>query len=302
MRLPFDIAVLMDADYVGAIIRALILVGVGLLALKGARLAIQRGLAKSLTLQQQLLWQRIASYTIVCLFVISALRELGFDFGVLLGAAGIVTVTVAFAAQTSASNLVSGLFLVLERTVETGDIIKIGDTFGEVLSIDLLSTKVRTFDNLLVRLPNETLVKTPIISYNRFPIRRIDMQIGVAYRENLRKVQHVLFEVARKNVLCLDEPAPLLIAKGFGDSSIDYQFSVWAKRENVISLRSALQIEVKEAFDQNDIEIPFPHRSLYMGSVGKPFPIEIVQASEASSSGEVEVAIEDTERESVSIH
>lgn len=82
--------------------------------------------------------------------------------------------------------------------------------------------------------------------------------------------------VADANPLCLDEPAPLFVFNGFGDSSLNIQFSVWTKRENFRDLRNSLQEEVKEAFDAADIEIPFPHRSLYAGSETAPFPITIV--------------------------
>jgi hypothetical protein len=139
---------------------------------------------------------RIASYTVLTLFVISAMRQFGFDFTVLLGAAGIVTVAVGFASQTSASNLISGLFLTLERAVQPGDVVTVGGRTGEVISVDLLSTKLRTFDNLLVRIPNETMVKSEIVSLNRFPIRRFDLTVGVAYDSDLGLVQKTLLDVA----------------------------------------------------------------------------------------------------------
>jgi small-conductance mechanosensitive channel len=268
---------LFRVQQLGAILRALALLVAGLVLARLARLVVVRSLSKSLGPQPLMLIRRAVSYTILTLFFISALRELGFNFGVLLGAAGIVTLAVGFASQTSVSNVISGLFLVFERAVAVGDIIRVGSTTGEVLSIDLLSTKLRTFDNLLVRIPNETMVKAEITTLNRFPIRRVDIPVGVAYKEDLQRVQEVLFEVADKNPLCLEEPAPLLIAQGFGDSSIDYQFSVWAKTENWLQLKNGMQQEIKEAFDACSIEIPFPHRTLYTGVVTDPFPVKIVE-------------------------
>ncbi|UCH26105.1 MAG: mechanosensitive ion channel family protein [Trueperaceae bacterium] len=260
----------------GAVLRALALLAAGLVLARLARLVVVRSLAKSLSPQQLMLLRRAVSYTILVLFSISALRELGFNFGVLLGAAGIVTLAIGFASQTSVSNVISGLFLVFERAVAVGDVIRVESTTGEVLSIDLLSTKLRTFDNLLVRIPNETMVKAEITTLNRFPIRRVDIPVGVAYKEDLQRVQEVLFEVADKNPLCLEEPAPLLIAQGFGESSIDYQLSVWAKTENWLQLKNGMQQEIKEAFDADGIEIPFPHRTLYTGVVTDPFPFKLV--------------------------
>ncbi len=172
------------------------------------------------------------------------MRELGFNFGVLLGAAGIVTLAIGFASQTSVSNVISGLFMILERSVGVGDVIKVGSTTGEVIAIDLLSTKLRTFDNLLVRIPNETMIKAEITTLTRFPIRRSRRRIGVAYKDDLQQVEQVLLAVADRNPLSLQEPQPLLIARGFGESSIDYLLGVRVKRENFLELRNQIYREI----------------------------------------------------------
>jgi small-conductance mechanosensitive channel len=224
------------------------------------------------------LMRRLVFYGVLGLFVASALRELGFSLAVLMGAAGVLTVAVGFASQTSASNLISGLFLIGERPFSVGDIIRVGQTTGEVLSIDALSVKLRTFDNLFVRIPNETLIKTEVTTLTRFPIRRLDLALSVAYKEDVDKVREVLFALAERNTLCLDEPPPLFIFLGFGDSALQLQFSVWATRENFLDLRSIISAEIKTAFDAAGIEIPFPHRSLYAGEATKPFPITLVEA------------------------
>jgi len=127
-----------------------------------------------------------------------------------------------------------------------------------------------------VRLPNETLLKSEVTTLTKFPIRRIDLKIGIAYKEDIARVRDILFEVAQKNNMCLEEPKPLFIMQGFGDSSMDLQFSVWTKRENFLTLKNSIYEEIKAAFDANNIEIPFPHRSLYTGSVTDPFPVRII--------------------------
>ncbi len=220
--------------------------------------------------------RRAVYYGVIALFVANALRELGFHMGVLLGAAGILSVAVGFASQTAASNLISGLFLLGERAFGVGDVIKVGDITGEVLSVDLLSVKLRTFDNLFVRLPNEQLMKSQTTTLTRFAIRRYDLQVGVAYKESLTRVREVLMQVAEANPLCLDDPPALFIFQGFADSALNIQFSVWAKRENFLDLRNSIAAEIKEAFDRNAIEIPFPHRTLYAGSATQPLPVRMI--------------------------
>lgn len=230
---------------------------------------------KVFTTQTSILVKRIVYYFIFTLFLFSALLEVGFNLNVLLGAASVLTVAIGFASQTSASNFISGIFLMAERSFTVGDIIRVGTTTGEVLSIDLLSIKLRTFDNLFVRIPNESLIKSEVTTLTKFPIRRLDLKIGIAYKENIARVKQILEHVADNNPLCLEEPKPLYIFQGFDDSSLTMQFSVWTKRENFIELKNSMYEHIKSAFDEHGVEIPFPHISLYSGSVTEPFPIQI---------------------------
>ncbi|MCX4188492.1 mechanosensitive ion channel family protein [Methylophaga sp. OBS4] len=266
-----------DAALVLSIVEALVYFLVGLLLARMAGRGVRQWSKHRFDSHQQLLMARVATYLVLLVFVVMGLNAIGFNLGVLIGAAGILSVAIGFASQTSASNIISGLFLVAERPFSVGDLIRVGTTTGEVLSVDLLSVKLRTFDNLYVRIPNETLIKSEVTTLTRFPIRRIDLAIGVAYKEDINGVRKVLEKVAEANPLCLDEPKPLFVFLGFGDSSLDMQFSVWVKRENFLELKNSIHEEIKAAFDAEGIEIPFPHRSLYTGSVTEPFPIRVIR-------------------------
>lgn len=282
-----ELRMLITGDQAISVFRSILLITFGYLIAKLLSSVIARFAQKHMSSHQSIIIKRGVFYFIIILFAVSALRELGFQLGVLLGAAGVLTVAVGFASQTSASNLISGLFLLGERPFSIGDVIKVGATTGEVLSVDLLSVKLRTYDNLYVRIPNESLIKTEVTTLTKFPIRRADLKIGVAYKEDISKVKDTLALVAEKNPLCLDDPTPLFLMLGFGDSSIDMQFSVWTKREKFQEFKSSIYEEIKIAFDAAGIEIPFPHRSFYTGSVTDPFPIHIVDSSrnETDSSG-----------------
>jgi small-conductance mechanosensitive channel len=272
-----NIVELFSSERAFSVLRALILAGAGFAAAKLAAGAFARLAGKRLTPHHLIVLRRVVYYGVLALFALTILFELGFNLSVLVGAAGILSVAIGFASQTSASNIISGLFLLGEQPFAVGDIIKVGDTTGEVLAIDLLSVKLRTFDNLFVRIPNETMLKTEVVNLTRFPIRRFDMKMGVAYKEDIDTVRDILFDIARRNPLCLEEPKPLFIFTGFGASSLDFQFSVWAQRENFLEVLNTLQMEVKKVFDEKGIEIPFPHMSLYAGSATEPFPVKIVE-------------------------
>lgn len=269
-----EIVSFLSSDRLWGATRAIIVVIIGLTTAKLVSSGIARIVDKKTDLHRTMLLKRGTYHLILILFLITALHQVGFNLSVLLGAAGIFSVAIGFASQTSASNLISGLFLVAERPFTVGDVIRVGTTTGEVLSIDTLSVKLRTFDNLFVRIPNESLIKSEVTTLTRFPIRRADLLVGVAYKEDLSKVRAILEEVADKNPLSLEEPKPRYIFQGFGESSLDIQFSVWAKRENFLDLKNSIYSEIKTAFDEQGIEIPFPHRTIYTGSVTEPFPIK----------------------------
>lgn len=251
---------------------------VGFVLARLLSVAIGRVLATRMGEGQANTLRRIALYALYALVAVSVLRQLGIDLTVLLGAAGILTVAIGFASQTAASNLISGLFLLVERPFVVGDVIRIGQTTGEVIAVDLLSSKIRTFDNLKVRVPNEQLLKSEIVNLTHFPIRRIDLAVGVAYDSDLDQVRAVMMDVAAKHPLLLDEPTPLFIFVAFADSAINLQFSVWTARANYLEAKTALHLELKKAFDAHGIVIPFPQRTVSVLGGGAPLPVGLREA------------------------
>ncbi|WP_372966510.1 mechanosensitive ion channel family protein [Marinobacter sp.] len=224
----------------------------------------------------QIMIRRLFFYLVFLLFAVAALREAGFSLEVVLGAAGILTVAIGFASQTSASNIISGLFLVMEKPFEIGDVIDVDATVGEVVAIDLLSVKLRTPDNLYVRIPNETLIKTRVVNRSRFPIRRVDLILGIAYAEDVERVSDMLLELAKENAVSLEEPKSFVQVTGFGASSVDLQFSFWVPKDKYFEGRSSMMIAVKKLLDKQGIEIPFPHASIYAGSHSEPFRVQLL--------------------------
>jgi small-conductance mechanosensitive channel len=238
-----------------------LVVGLALGRLLGA--ALGRVWARRGNRQGALMLRRFTFYLVAGMAVVGALHEWGVELGVLLGAAGVLTVAIGFASQTSASNLISGLFLLGERHFVVGDVITADGTTGEVLSIDLLSVKLRTFDNLYVRIPNESLLKTQIVNLSHFPIRRVDIAFGVAYDTDLKRMRQVLVDMADLHPLVLDEPRPLIQYTGFDESAVNVQLSVWVARVNVIEVRSRMTEQILGAFREAGIEIPFPQRVVH---------------------------------------
>jgi small-conductance mechanosensitive channel len=249
---------------------------VGLPVIRTISRFVQRWVTENSHAQRGLVIGKLIWYIGLAGVLVTVMNELGFSLAPLLGAAGILGIALGFASQTSVSNVISGLFLMGEQPFVVGDIVEVGTTKGFVLSIDMMSVKLRTFDNRFVRIPNETIVKSEVVNLTRFPVRRADIRVGVAYKEDLGRVRDVLMRLARDHPLCLMEPEPRLLFEGYGDSSLNYLFAVWATRENWLDFTTSMQEAIKAAFDEEGIEIPFPHRTLYTGSETQPFPIRIV--------------------------
>lgn len=270
-----EFAELLTPERLGSALRIGLLICVGIpLTLWLGRLA-KRTVSAKYTPQHGLISSKVIVYAGLAFVFISVMQDLGFPLSHLLGAAGVVGVAVGFASQTSVSNIISGMFLLVEKPFVVGDIITVGGTTGAVVSIDTLSVKLRTFSNQMVRIPNESLVKSEMTNFSHFPIRRFDLELGIAYKEDLDRVREILMEIADLNPLCLREPEPLVIFKGFGSSSLDMFFGVWCLRTDFLEVKNGVTLAVKNRLDEEGIEIPFPHMSLYAGSATGPIQVQL---------------------------
>ncbi len=246
-----------------AILEAIALLLLGWALSRLARYLLDKLLPEKLSTHQQVLIQKSSFYFIISLFFFLALKQLGISASVLLGAAGIFSVAIGFASQTSASNLISGIFLLAERPFSVGDVIQLGATVGEVIAIDLLSIKLRTPTNLMVRIPNETIIKSEVTTLTRFHIRRLDLNLSVAYKENLAQIKKILFKVSEDYPFALAEPEPTFTVLDFAEASVNLQLSVWCSRENFTKASSDLLEHIKAAFEQAHIETPCQQISLH---------------------------------------
>jgi small-conductance mechanosensitive channel len=265
-------------------IGAILFVGVPLLAFLTGVLG--RRLRRRMSEQGAMVLQKSIFYAGLVLALVMVMNELGFELKALLGAAGIAGVVLGIASQSSVANIVGGLFLLSEKPFKVGDFVEVTGIRGVILSVDLLSVKMRTLDNRFVRIPNETMIKSVVTNITHFPIRRFELTVGVAYKEDVGRAVDVLKDVADKNPLCLDEPEPLVQFVNFGDSALEIFFGVWFSSTDYFALRGSIVREIKERFDAEGIEIPFPHRTLYTGEATTPFPIRIVDGQQTNGAAD----------------
>lgn len=261
-------------ERISLMVRVVLMLAIGIPVIGLLMKVLNRLLSEKLTTQSEIMIKRAVKYSLVLLLLMMILNEFGFKISAILGAAGIFGVAIGFASQTSISNIISGMFLISEKPFLIEDVIEVNGVVGTIQSIDLLSIKLKTFDGRFVRVPNETMIKNDVINLTRFDIRRAQLTVGVAYKSDLHKVMAILKDIADTAPGALKEPAPLLLLDGFGASSINISFGVWTATSNVFGMKNELILAIKDRFEQEGIEIPFPHVSIYAGEASEPIKLQ----------------------------
>jgi len=234
--------------------RIILYVIIGLPLLNVITRAIMRALGDYGTAHVRMLLSKVIYYCGFSFIIISILNELGFQLSALLGAAGIAGVAIGFASQTSMSNLISGLFLLSEGFLSIGDLIKCGTVYGTVEAIDLFSVKVRTFDNQLIRVPNERLIKENLINVTYYPVRRAEIAISVPGDQKLNQVVTLINDVVNANEFAVKDPAHDIVFTSLSSSALHITLRVWTNKKTFMALKQSLLPEIKAQLTDNGIK------------------------------------------------
>jgi small-conductance mechanosensitive channel len=201
-----------------------------------------------LDLHRGMLVRRFTYYLIMAIALVTALNEAGINLSVVIGAAGVASVAIGFASQTSMSNLISGVFVIIEKPFMVGDTIKIGSTIGEVATMGLLSTMLKTPDNTLVRIPNESLMKSEITNITRFSTRRFEFVLTLPHGIELKKAKDMSLACMDKIPTVLKDPKPSVVHKAFLENSIQFTVYGWARSDKLGEASFEASSEVYKLF------------------------------------------------------
>ena len=203
-------------------------------------------------------------YVILLLGFTVAIGALGVDLNRMTLLTGAFGVGVGFGLQTIVNNFVSGLILLVERPIQVGDAIQMGDLDGEVRRIGIRSTTVHTWQGAEVIVPNATLISGNLINWTLADrTRRLDLPIGVAFGSDPERVLALLIEAAASVPGVLGKPAPVAFFQGFGNSALNFEVRAWTDHfEEWVSIRSQIAVAVNNRLKVEGIEIPFPQRDV----------------------------------------
>jgi small-conductance mechanosensitive channel len=193
--------------------------------------------------------EKAVKYVGVVVVFVNAAEIAGINLTAALGAAGIAGIALGFAAQTSVSNIISGLFLFSEKTFELGDVLQIENMTGTIESVDLLSIKIRTFDNRLVRVPNESVIKSRIVNVTRWPERRLDVSLTLPLGVDPAEVEKLLRNAATSIPAALSEPKPSFSLSAMDPNGMQFAFGVWVNKKEYYSFKADLLYAILAAFE-----------------------------------------------------
>ena len=217
---------------------------------------------------------RIVYYGIIAIALLSALGVSGLDLSGIFLAGGFAGIVTGFPTQSLFSNLISGIFLHIDKPLRIGDPVlitgKLPEVAGVVVEITALSSRMRMFDGTYVRLPNSDVFMSQIRNFSSATVKRVEMTVGIAYKEDTSRVIALIRKSVQDVPLVLVEPAPDLYVNELADSSVNINVWCWVPFAVWFDMKKQLLEQIKVLLDTNGIEIPFPQRVVHTARIEKP--------------------------------
>ena len=247
---------------------------IGVLIARIVSINVRRALSERLPANERELFTKLVYYGIVILAFLAALPQLSVDLSGLLVAGGIAGIVIGFASQSVISNLISGLFLMFERPIRIGDNINVSDVTGSVEDIRVLSTVIKTFDGIYIRIPNEKVFTSNITNYVHNVARRFAYLISIRYQDDADLAIRIAKEVIEIHPFALRNPSPSVFVDNLGDNGVKLTVYIWAPARNWWEVRTDLLWKIKKALEENGIKISLPQRTVWF-----PERLEVEQRS-----------------------
>ncbi|MBR9689329.1 MAG: mechanosensitive ion channel family protein [Candidatus Altiarchaeota archaeon] len=259
-----DIAAILASEKAITVITGIVTFIIGILIIKRLEKVFERGFRRSMPKGMAKSVSRLTYYGMVFLVSLIALDAGGFKIESLLLAGGVMGVAIGFASKTTVSNLISGLFLYVDRPFDIGDSVDFEGVGGTVQDITPLSTRITTWDGPMVRVPNETVFNSNIKNFKKVVVRRFEYKIGVSYDSNIDTAMKTIEKVLQDEPYVLKEPAVSVFMSNMLDSSIEITVKAWTPASKNYSVKTQILKKFYDALTKAKIEIPYPQMDVHL--------------------------------------
>ncbi|PSQ74066.1 MAG: mechanosensitive ion channel family protein [Bacteroidetes bacterium SW_7_64_58] len=230
-------------------------------------LPLERALDRSDSIGLGLQSLLLKTFRVVTFFFIGTvvLDQLGVNIAVLIGGIGIAGIVAGFAARDSLENFIAGVTVLVDKPFGVGDYIKVDDQYGQVDEITLRSTRLRTVRNRIMVLPNTEMIKEKVMNHTKRNVLRLDIPFGIAYKERPDEAREALLPIVEDDDRILSDPSPTAVVTEMDDSSVNMLLRFYLRDPSQeVPMRWEYTEKVRETLRDADIEIPFPHRQLFL--------------------------------------
>ena len=248
------------------LLRIFVILVIATVIAKGLTLNIKRGLRDKIDKYHTEVITKVVYYGIILIAVVAVLPTLGIRLSGLLVAGGIAGIVIGIASQSVVGNLIAGLFLMIERPMKIGQSVNIAGTAGMIEDIRVISTTVRTFDGLYVRMPNEKVFTTDITNYVEHVARRLEYVVGIRYSDDADKAIGIIRNLSEEHPLTLESPSGDIFVDNLGDNAVNIIVRIWVPSTEWYGVKKELLWKIKMALEEEGIEIAFPQRTVWFAN------------------------------------
>jgi small conductance mechanosensitive channel len=207
----------------------------------------------------------LIKWTVMGVGLVIACNQLGIPIAAMLATVSIVGLAVGFAAQETLANFIAGIVIFLDKPFKVGDWVQFDDAFGQVKRVSFRSTRILTLDGEMIVIPNTQILSNKFSNHSTHPINRVNIPIGIAYKSSIDDARRTLLALTRDDSRIVKDPAPEVIVKDLGESSVNLVLRFWISDESIERRIGYDYTEkAKKALDAANIEIPFPHLQLFL--------------------------------------
>lgn len=255
-----------EADRIFPYLLAFIILILSIILAKGLSVFLRRSLRDKFDKDRLGILLKGSYYGIIIIAVILALPLLGINTSGLLVAGGVTGIVIGFASQSIVGNLISGLFIMAERPIKIGSQVEIDNVRGFVEDIGVMSTILRNYDGLFIRIPNEKVFTNNIINISANIARRIEYTIGIRYTDDAEKAIKIIGDLIEEHPFVLKKPTPDVYVNNLGENAVELIVKAWAPASQWYTTKKELLWKIKTNLEKEGIHVPFPQRVVWFAN------------------------------------